>query len=179
MVGYAVDQATQEQLQCIARASGGSYHDATDPEGLLQALEEAMAATVVETILRVEIVGPGGAEVGGNVHLYEPGIDRLVSGYVAWKDNVVPPGTYDLLVDTLPDIFYPDLTLPEGSTTGKDHLVKGMGLREYLVPGDGDIDFAEIASYLPADALRVCEFEWYSNEEEVAKGVEVLRGAGF
>jgi hypothetical protein len=117
VVGYAVDKATQEQLQCIAQASGGSYHGATDAEGLLQALKEAMAATVVETVLRVEVVDPGGQEVPGTVYLYEPNTDRLVSAYAAWKDNVVAPGSYDLLVDALPKIVYRNLTLPEGSTT--------------------------------------------------------------
>lgn len=117
VVGYAVDKATQEQLQCVAQASGGTYHDAQDAAGLLQALEEAMAATVVETTLRIEVVGPDGAEVGANARLYEAGTDRRVSGYVAWKDNLVPPASYDVVVFTLPTIIYPDLTLPEGSTT--------------------------------------------------------------
>jgi hypothetical protein len=117
VVGYAVDKATQEQLQCIAQASGGSYHDAADAEGLLQALEEAMAATVVETVLRVEVVDPGGQETRANVYLYEAGTDRRVSAYAAWQDNAVPPGSYDLWIDTLPWTFYQGLTLPEGSTT--------------------------------------------------------------
>ncbi len=113
VVGYAVEEVAREQLQCIARVSGGTYHDA----GLLQALEEAMAATVTETILRVEVVGPDGAEEHANVHLYEAGTDRRVSAYVAWKDNAVPPGSYDLLVDTLPWTLYRSLTIEEGSTT--------------------------------------------------------------
>jgi Ca-activated chloride channel family protein len=117
VVGYAVNQTTKEQLQCVAQASGGSYHDATDAAGLLQALEEALAATEVETILRVEVVGPAGAEVDAVVRLYEAGTDRLVTDYSAWKDNLVPPGSYDLVVETLPHLFYRGLTLPEGSTT--------------------------------------------------------------
>jgi hypothetical protein len=117
VVGYAVGAVTQEQLQCIAAVSGGSYHDATDAEGLLQALEDALAATVVETTLRVEIALPDGTEVGGDVWLYEAGTDRAVSVYRAWTDNLVPPGRYDLFIDTLPDLLYRDLELPEGSTT--------------------------------------------------------------
>lgn len=117
VVGYAVEAVAREQLQCIARATGGTYHEAEDAAGLLRALEEAMAATVVETILRVEVVAPDGSEVSEDVWLYEADTGRFVSGFVAWKDNVVPPGDYDLVVHTLPNILYPDLSLAEGSTT--------------------------------------------------------------
>jgi hypothetical protein len=139
VVGYAVDDATREQLECIAAVSGGSYHDAADAEGLLQALEEALAATVVETILRVEVVGPDGAEVHQNIHLYEAGSDHRVSAYSAWQDNVVPPGTYDLLVDTLPDLVYPNLELPEHSTTIVRIILGAVTVLSPegdLVPGD-------------------------------------------
>jgi hypothetical protein len=117
VVGYAVNQATKEQLQCIAQASGGSYHDATDAVGLLHALQEALAATEVETVLRVEVLGPAGAEVSTIVQLYEAAAWRLVSDYAAWKDNLVPPGDYELLVQVQPHVLYHGLTLPGGSTT--------------------------------------------------------------
>jgi hypothetical protein len=116
-VGYAVNQSTKEQLQCIAQASGGSYHDATDAAGLLQALREALAATEVETVLRVEVLGPAGEEVGAVVQLYEAAGWRLVSDYAAWKDNLVAPGDYELLVQVQPHVLYHGLTLAEGSTT--------------------------------------------------------------
>ena len=117
VVGYAVDDATREQLACIARVSGGSYHDATDAEGLLDALEEALAAAVVETVLRVEIVDPGERKVREQILLREAGAEQVQSYYGTWKDNVVPAGSYDLQVLTLPNIVYPALDLPEGSTT--------------------------------------------------------------
>ena len=117
VVGYAVDDATREQLVCIASISGGSYHDATDAEGLLQALEEALAATVVETILRVEIVTSGADEIQEDVLLTEASTGEKVSYYRTWTDNAVPPGSYDLEVSTLPNLVYRDLELPEGSTT--------------------------------------------------------------
>jgi len=97
--------------------SGGSYHDATDAEGLLRALEEALEAAIVETVLRVELEVPDGTRHSATVHLCEAGTDHLVSDYAAWKDNVVPPGDYDRVVDTLPKLVYEGLTLPEGSTT--------------------------------------------------------------
>ncbi|MGD9050189.1 MAG: hypothetical protein PVF77_19205, partial [Anaerolineae bacterium] len=43
--------------------------------------------------------------------------DQKVSYYRTWTDNLVPPGSYDLEVSTLPNLVYQDLELPEGSTT--------------------------------------------------------------
>ena len=117
VVGYAVEEVAREQLQCIARVSGGTYHGAQDAAGLLQALEEAMAATVAETILRVELMGADGTEMRDDVYLYEAGTDRLVSVYSTWKDNAVPPGIYDLLVTSQPPTVYQGLSIEEGSTT--------------------------------------------------------------
>jgi hypothetical protein len=117
VVGYAVDVVTREQLQCIAQVSGGTYHDAEDEGGLLEALQEALAASVAETILRVEVLGPDGIEQSTPARLYKPGTDQLLSGYQTWLDNAVPPGTYDLVIRTLPWAAYPDLTIPERSTT--------------------------------------------------------------
>jgi Ca-activated chloride channel family protein len=118
VVGYAVDKVTREQLQCIAQVSGGTYHDAEDQGGLLDALEEALAAAVAETILRVEILGPDGIEQYTPARLYKPGTDQLLSGYQTWIDNAVPPGTYDLVVHTLPWVAYPGLTIGPALQTG-------------------------------------------------------------
>jgi hypothetical protein len=117
VVGYAVDDETREELECIAGVSGGSYHDAADAEGLLQALEEALSAAVVETILRVEIVSAGTDEIQEDILLVEAGTDEKVSYYRTWTDNLVPPGSYDLEISTLPNLVYLGLELPEGSTT--------------------------------------------------------------
>jgi hypothetical protein len=117
VVGYAVDDATRERLECVAAVLGGSYHDATDAAGLLLALDEALAAAIVETVLPVELQVTDGTDQHASVHLYQAGTDRLVSDYTTWKDNLVPPGDYDLVVDTMPKLAYEGLTLPEGSTT--------------------------------------------------------------
>jgi hypothetical protein len=146
VVGYGVDDATRQQLECIARVSGGSYHDATDAEGLLRALEEALEAAIVETVLRVEIVDPGGMEVEEPLWLYQAGTDQFVTSYSAWQDNLVPPGSYDLLVFTVPKVLYPDLTLAEGSTTVVRIVLGAVGIvtpggephaGEFFDPGTG------------------------------------------
>jgi Mg-chelatase subunit ChlD len=119
VVGYAVDEATQEQLRCIAEASGGTYADADGHDALLAALQSAVEATVSHTILRVETSAPDGEEVHTNLWLFAEGSSPrdLVSGYKAWTNNNVPPATCDLVVRSLPWILYPALPLVEGTTT--------------------------------------------------------------
>ncbi len=86
VIAYAVKDAEQKQLQCIAIESGGSYHDAEDAPGLLKSLKEALDASITETTLRVEVVGPDGSQVHTNVYLNEPGTDKRMSAYIAWKE---------------------------------------------------------------------------------------------
>jgi hypothetical protein len=117
VVGYAVDAATRDQLQCITRVTGGTYQDADDAAGLLRGIEEAMEAAVVDTILRLEVVDPEGNEGHANFHLHQVGRDERLSSGIAWKDNAVLPGSYDVLVDTLPWTIYQGLTLAEESRT--------------------------------------------------------------
>jgi hypothetical protein len=153
VVGYAVEEVAQKQLQCIAQASGGTYHDAQDAQGLLQAVEEAMAATVVETTLRVDVISPDGEPVGTAIGLYEAGTDRLVSDLSSGKENAVPPGGYDLVIETLPRILYQELSLPEGSAT----VVRvGLGGIRVLTPDGKEDTF----SYLYDDAGNRIDFKY-------------------
>lgn len=48
-IGFAVDEVTRAQLQCIADVTGGTYRDANDADGLELALEEA-ADTAIEQV---------------------------------------------------------------------------------------------------------------------------------
>jgi len=54
------------------------------------------------------------------------------------------------------------------------HLHDTRGLRDHLLPGAGDIDFELLTAHLPADALRVCEFDWYFEPEEIAAAARRL-----
>jgi hypothetical protein len=65
----------------------------------------------------VEVLGPEGIEQSTAARLYRPGTDQLLTGYQTWIDNAVPPGTYDLVVHTLPWVAYPGLAIPEQSMT--------------------------------------------------------------
>ncbi len=117
VVGYAVDEETREQLQCIASASGGTYSDATSADLLREALQGALELAQTDTTLRVEVVGPQEHQLSARVLLYEPGSGTLVSGMSAWRDNVVPPGTYDVWLETTPPVAYTELSMPDGSET--------------------------------------------------------------
>ncbi|MCC7353258.1 MAG: sugar phosphate isomerase/epimerase [Anaerolineae bacterium] len=59
------------------------------------------------------------------------------------------------------------------------HLHDCRGWRDHLIPGTGEVDFAGLASRLPEECLRVCEFDWYFEEEEIRQGVRALRQAGI
>jgi Ca-activated chloride channel family protein len=117
VVGYAVDEETREQLQCIADASGGTYRDASSADLLREALEGALDLAQSDTTLRLEVMGPKKQHVDARLTLYERGTDRMVSGMNSWWDNLVSPGTYDVWVETTPPVFYSQLELPKGSNT--------------------------------------------------------------
>jgi hypothetical protein len=117
VVAYAVQEAEREQLRCIARSSGGTYHDAGDPEALLDALREATETAWSETLLRVETMDPDGAEIRADVEVTRVGSDGEPARHTTWTDNAVFPGEVDLLVRSTPAILYRELTLGEGTTT--------------------------------------------------------------
>ncbi len=58
------------------------------------------------------------------------------------------------------------------------HLHDIMGLRDHLVAGTGEMNWPMIASHLPVQAIRICEFDWPYSEEEIVAGVEYLRQVG-
>jgi len=58
------------------------------------------------------------------------------------------------------------------------HLHDIVGLRDHRVAGTGEMNWPMIASHLPAQAIRTCEFDWPYSEEEIVAGVEYLRQMG-
>jgi sugar phosphate isomerase/epimerase len=58
------------------------------------------------------------------------------------------------------------------------HFHDIRGLKDHLIPGMGEIDFEMVASYLPDEAIRTCEFDYPFSEEEMKTGVEFLRKRG-
>ncbi len=58
------------------------------------------------------------------------------------------------------------------------HFHDTVGLRDHLVPGDGQVPFAWIAEQLPPGVLRTCEFDWYFSPQEIQAGALELVRAG-
>ena len=54
------------------------------------------------------------------------------------------------------------------------HLHDIVGLDDHLAAGLGRIDWDMVAQYLPADALRTCEFQLFNSPQELAAGVKWL-----
>lgn len=59
------------------------------------------------------------------------------------------------------------------------HLHDCVGLRDHLVPGMGELDFAALARRFPASALRTCEIDWYFSAAEIASGLARLSADGW
>ena len=50
------------------------------------------------------------------------------------------------------------------------HFHDVIGLRDHLLPGQGEIDLDWMAARLPADAALTCELDWYFAADEVVAG---------
>jgi sugar phosphate isomerase/epimerase len=59
------------------------------------------------------------------------------------------------------------------------HFHDCVGLRDHLLPGAGEIDFDDLGQWLPPEAVRVCEFDWFFEDEEIAMGRRCLQRAGL
>jgi sugar phosphate isomerase/epimerase len=58
------------------------------------------------------------------------------------------------------------------------HLHDVVGIRDHLAAGLGQIDWDMVARYLPADALRTCEFQTFNSPQQVAAGAQWLVDKG-
>lgn len=54
------------------------------------------------------------------------------------------------------------------------HLHDVRGIDDHFTPGTGDLDFSEIATYLPETAFRTCEFKEINTPEQVRNGLKFL-----
>jgi sugar phosphate isomerase/epimerase len=61
-----------------------------------------------------------------------------------------------------------------GARTIGVHLHDVVGVKDHLAAGLGQVDWEMVASYLPAGALRTCEFQPFNSPQQVAAGLEWL-----
>jgi sugar phosphate isomerase/epimerase len=59
------------------------------------------------------------------------------------------------------------------------HLHDVVGLKDHQAPGEGDADWEYVAHYLPTEAMRVCEIDQRTPEEQVAAALPYLRQRGI
>jgi sugar phosphate isomerase/epimerase len=59
------------------------------------------------------------------------------------------------------------------------HLHDVVGLKDHQTPGQGDADWKYVARHLPPTALRVCEINQHTPEEQVATAIPYLREQGI
>jgi sugar phosphate isomerase/epimerase len=58
------------------------------------------------------------------------------------------------------------------------HFHDVLGLRDHLLPGQGELDFAGMARWLPPAAARTCELDWYFTPHEILSGAQHLAATG-
>lgn len=56
------------------------------------------------------------------------------------------------------------------------HLHDVAGLRDHLLPGLGELDFAHIMDAVPRAAVLTCELDWYYTPEEIVAGASHIAG---
>lgn len=103
-ISFAGNDKAKEQLQQIAQESGGTYREAEDGVGLLQALQNAVAQR--GAFVRVEVRGENGREVSSSVVLRNPVTGENVHQFNSWLDAPVTEGTFDIIVGTAPRTIY-------------------------------------------------------------------------
>jgi sugar phosphate isomerase/epimerase len=59
------------------------------------------------------------------------------------------------------------------------HIHDVHGITDHLVPGQGDVNYGKIADRLPENCLKTLEIGPQARIEEIAKGLELLTGAGI
>lgn len=59
------------------------------------------------------------------------------------------------------------------------HIHDVQGITDHLAPGQGSVNYGKIAAYLPENCLRTLEIGPGATMDQIAKGLEVLTGAGI
>lgn len=137
-IGFGVDEATKDQLDCISRATGGTYFGAESMDELIRVLTEAVST---EIEIPVESQGPGWLRVEGADQRGHVVTDAETGQEVGRLSNVrstieLPAGIYNITV---------------GSATWKSVEVKA-GETTVLRPGWLDIRHASFRGHQVLDA---------------------------
>ncbi len=168
-IGFGVDEAARQQLECIARMAGGKYFSAEDAQQLVQVLNRAIETSKTITI---EKKGPGwlkieGADLMGHTvtsadtgekvatlgHTQSTvklpaGIYNVTIGKAVWKSVEVKAGETTVLQ---PGFLKVENAMLQGHNiidieTGIEHgSVSTLASSMALMPGEYDVMFGKIA----------------------------------
>jgi len=100
-IGFAADDATRFQLQCVAAATGGTYSSAGSAGGLVDSLGKAAAASQETTIKISKKKGPGRLKIAaaglGSHNVIDPETGEKVANISKFKTVVdLPAGIYNV-----------------------------------------------------------------------------------
>lgn len=167
-IGFGVDEAARQQLECIARMTGGKYFSAEDAQQLVQVLNRAIETSKTITI---EKKGPGwlkvqGADLMGHTvtradtgekvatlgHTQSTvklpaGIYNVTIGKAVWKSVEVKAGETTVLQ---PGFLKVENAMLQGHKiidieTGIEHgSVSSLASSMALMPGEYDVMFGKI-----------------------------------
>lgn len=99
-IGFQVDEAAREQLECIAEATGGSYRDAPDAASLAEGIE-TLSIRSLRPYLPVGSDIAGGPSAGEATAM-QPGnhVDEVTPGTDRWYSFEIPTGQDFFLATT-------------------------------------------------------------------------------
>ncbi|MDP2659305.1 MAG: VWA domain-containing protein [Dehalococcoidia bacterium] len=134
-IGFAIDDDARKELGEMASASGGTYNEAQDAQGLLDAVGRALLAARSGTFLRAEATGEGERRVPLSVWLMDPATGLKLHEFRSWVDSPVAPGLYDILIGSAPRVEYRGVEIkPHTRTT----ILIGVGaIRVELADAQG------------------------------------------
>ena len=167
-VGLGVDEATRDQLQCIAEVTGGTYFAANESDMLAKKLGEAIATPAKNvdeetgfgwlSIKRPDLAGHQiiNAETGeafekdisalrSTVKL-PAGIYNVTFGKMVWKSVVVKPNEKTLLVPGWIRIKHPNLKGHAILDAETGELLAELGVTKSsisILPGEYDVTFGK------------------------------------
>ena len=100
-IGFAADDATRFQLQCVAAATGGTYFNPGSAGGLVDSLGKAAAASQETTIKISKKKGPGRLKIAaaglGSHNVIDPETGEKVANISKFKTVVdLPAGIYNV-----------------------------------------------------------------------------------
>ena len=165
-IGFNVDSAARAQLQCIAAAAGGTYHDAAGADDLAAALAEAAVAVGQPiaprssqpgnlTIEHADLAGhrvidaKTGKEAGTISSLAStirvpPGVYSVSFGKAMWKSVVVEPGGRTVLKPAILEVHGASIQghkVLDSETGAEVAEVSAVKNRVTLIPGVYDVTF--------------------------------------